>query len=117
MSLSLLNQSAREGTSGQNLRMLAQRLAAYIPTTLTRKILQDEPIVPGRAEMITAATMFADMSGFTHVAEALTVDGARGTEALSRRALGLLLLVGCESSGGGDGAVASASPSASASAA
>ena len=36
---------------------------------------------------------------------------------MSRLALGLLLLVGCESSGGGDGAVASASPSASASAA
>jgi class 3 adenylate cyclase len=87
MSLSLLNQPALEGTSGQNLRMLAQRLAAYIPTTLTRKILQDESLIPGQAEMITAATMFADMSGFTHVAEALAVDGARGTEALSRTLL------------------------------
>ena len=87
MSLSLLNQPALEGTSGQNLRTLAQRLAAYIPTTLTRKILQDESLVPGQAEMITAATMFADMSGFTHVAEALAVDGARGTEGLSRTLL------------------------------
>ncbi|MCB8979674.1 MAG: AAA family ATPase [Ardenticatenaceae bacterium] len=87
MSLSLLNTSPLEGTSGQNLRTLAQRLAAYIPTTLTRKILQNESLVPGQAEMITAATMFADMSGFTHVAEALAVDGARGTEALSRTLL------------------------------
>ncbi len=87
MSLSLPNQPALEGTTGQNLRTLAQRLAAYIPTTLTRKLLQNEPMMPGQAEMITAATMFADMSGFTHVAEALAVDGARGTEALSRTLL------------------------------
>ncbi len=87
MSLSFLNQPGLEATTGQNLRTLAQRLSAYIPTTLTRKILQDEPIAPGKAEMITAATMFADMSGFTLVAEALAVDGARGTEALSRTLL------------------------------
>ncbi|VAW31104.1 hypothetical protein MNBD_CHLOROFLEXI01-359, partial [hydrothermal vent metagenome] len=79
--------AALEGATGQQLRMLAQRLAAYIPTTLTRKILQGEALSLGKAEMITAATLFADMSGFSHMSEALAVDGARGTEALSRMLL------------------------------
>jgi class 3 adenylate cyclase/tetratricopeptide (TPR) repeat protein len=87
MSSSLLRKPTLEGATGQYVRVLAQRLAAYIPTTLTRKILQDEQLLPGQAEIITAATMFADMSGFTHMAEALAVDGARGTEALSRTLL------------------------------
>lgn len=82
-----LNQLAFEGATTQQLRLLAQKLAAYIPDTLTRKYLQNEPISPGKAEMITAATMFADMSGFTRMAEVLAVDGARGTEMLSRTLL------------------------------
>ncbi len=86
MSLSLPHQPALEGTTGQ-LRLLAQRLSAYIPVTLTRKILQGKPLLPGQSEMIKAATMFADMSGFTQMAEALAVNGARGTEALSRALL------------------------------
>ncbi|MBK7895290.1 MAG: adenylate/guanylate cyclase domain-containing protein [Anaerolineaceae bacterium] len=36
---------------------------------------------------IKAATMFADLSGFTQMAETLSVNGARGTEALSRALL------------------------------
>lgn len=88
MNSPLLKQSAvLGGSTSQHLRKLAQRLAAYIPTTLTRKILQNESVSPGEAETITAATMFADMSGFTRVAEALAVNGARGTEALSRTLL------------------------------
>ncbi|MCB8928759.1 MAG: AAA family ATPase [Ardenticatenaceae bacterium] len=87
MSLSLLNSPVLDSSAGQNLRMLAQRLSAYIPVTLTRKILQDEPIALGQTVPIKAATMFADMSGFTQMAEALSVNGARGTEALSRALL------------------------------
>ena len=87
MSLSLLNQTTLDGASGQHLRMLAQRLAAYIPRTLARRILQDDPLLPGEAKPITAATMFADLSGFTGMAESLAIDGARGTEALSRTLL------------------------------
>ena len=84
MSTSLPHQSTTEGTKGQHLRTLAQRLSAYIPVTLARRILQDEPLVPGQARLTQAATMFADMSGFTQMAETLAVNGARGTEALSR---------------------------------
>lgn len=87
MSLSLPHQSELEGTTGQHLRTLAQRLSAYIPVTLTRKILQDKQLAPGQSELIMAATMFADMSGFTQMAEALAVNGARGTEALSQALL------------------------------
>lgn len=87
MSLSPLNPPPIEGISGQHLRTLAQRLSAYIPVTLVRKILQDELATPGQADLITAATMFADMSGFTLMAETLAVNGARGTEALSRALL------------------------------
>lgn len=86
MSLSLSSQSTLDGTASQ-LRTLAQRLSAYIPVTLTRRILQDEQLAPGQSELIRAATMFADMSGFTQMAEALAVNGARGTEALSRALL------------------------------
>lgn len=86
MSLSSPPQPVLEGTIGQ-LRTLAQRLSAYIPVTLTRKILQDEQLNPGQSELIKAATVFADMSGFTPMAEALAVNGARGTEALSRALL------------------------------
>ncbi len=86
MSLPPSPQPALEGTTSQ-LRTLAQRLSAYIPVTLTRKILQDESLNPGQSEQIKAATMFADMSGFTPMAEALAVNGARGTEALSRALL------------------------------
>ncbi|WP_420631589.1 adenylate/guanylate cyclase domain-containing protein [Candidatus Leptofilum sp.] len=87
MSSQLLKQPILEGATSQNLRTLAQRLSAYIPVTLTRKLLQDEPLTPGVAKQIQAATMFADMSGFTQMAEALSVNGARGTEALSRALL------------------------------
>ena len=87
MSLSLLNSPVLDSSAGQNLRVLAQRLSAYIPVTLTRKILQDEPLALGQTVPIKAATMFADMSGFTQMAEALSVNGARGTEALSRALL------------------------------
>ena len=87
MSTSLPHQSTTEGTKGQHLRTLAQRLSAYIPVTLARRILQDEPLVPGQARLTQAATMFADMSGFTQMAETLAVNGARGTEALSRTLL------------------------------
>jgi class 3 adenylate cyclase/tetratricopeptide (TPR) repeat protein len=84
----LQKQSAvMEGVSGKRVRILAQRLAAYIPTTLTRKILQDEELPLGEAETVTAATMFADLSGFTRMAEGLAGDGARGTEALSHTLL------------------------------
>lgn len=63
---------------------LARRLAAYIPVTLARQIAQGEAPVPGAARRIQAATLFADISGFTAMSEELAADGPRGAEELSR---------------------------------
>ncbi len=63
---------------------LARRLAAYLPVTLARQIAQGEAPVPGAARRIQAATLFADISGFTAMSEELAADGPRGAEELSR---------------------------------
>ncbi|MCI0395091.1 MAG: hypothetical protein L0322_09155, partial [Chloroflexi bacterium] len=64
--------------------LLARRLAAYIPNTLAWRILQEGVPAPGVARRLTAATLFADISGFTHLAEELASDGPRGAEELNR---------------------------------
>lgn len=74
----------RYGQAGRN---LARRLAAYLPMTVTRQILNEELPQPGQVRWIQAATLFADISGFTTMAEALAVDGPRGAETLNRRLL------------------------------
>jgi class 3 adenylate cyclase len=63
---------------------LAQRLAAYIPATLTRQILAEGLPTPGQPRALQAATMFTDMSGFTAMSEELASDGARGAEEVNR---------------------------------
>lgn len=63
---------------------LAQRLAAYIPTTLTRHILAEGLPTPGTPHSLTAATLFSDISGFTAMSEELASDGPRGAEELNR---------------------------------
>lgn len=76
-----------ENSSSQATRTLAQRLAAYIPPTLARRIL-DEGLPPvGSARPFTAATLFADISGFTAMSEELAADGPRGAEELNRALL------------------------------
>jgi adenylate cyclase len=66
------------------LREIGQRLAAYLPSTLVRRILRGELPVPGQARRLTAATLFSDISGFTRMAEELAADGPRGAEELNR---------------------------------
>ncbi|MEM7333251.1 MAG: adenylate/guanylate cyclase domain-containing protein [Chloroflexota bacterium] len=78
------SKSQRYGQAGRN---LAKRLAAYLPMTVTRQILNEELGQPGQVRWITAATLFADISGFTSMSEALAVDGPRGAETLNRRLL------------------------------
>ncbi len=62
----------------------AQRLAAYIPVTLVRQILVDGLPTPGQPQTLTAATLFADISGFTAMSENLAADGPRGAEEVNR---------------------------------
>ncbi len=67
-----------------SLESQAQRLAAYLPLTLVRDILQQGPIVPGHPHTLIAATLFADISGFTAMSEELAGDGPRGAEEVNR---------------------------------
>ena len=60
-------------------------IAPYIPPTLLRKIVKSEemPVEPV-VEEFDAAVMFADISGFTPLTEALARKGAEGPEELTR---------------------------------
>ncbi|MCA9933632.1 MAG: tetratricopeptide repeat protein [Ardenticatenaceae bacterium] len=62
----------------------ARRLAAYIPVTLARQILDAGLPVPGTSRRLLAATLFSDMSGFTAMSEELASDGSRGAEEVNR---------------------------------
>ncbi|NKQ34528.1 MAG: AAA family ATPase [Chloroflexi bacterium] len=63
---------------------LTRQLAAYIPVTLTRRILEKGLPPVGTPHSLTAATLFADVSGFTAMSEELATDGPRGAEELNR---------------------------------
>ncbi|HID53915.1 MAG TPA: hypothetical protein EYP41_17990, partial [Anaerolineae bacterium] len=63
---------------------LTRQLAAYIPVTLTRRILEKGLPPVGVPHGLTAATLFADVSGFTAMSEELATDGPRGAEELNR---------------------------------
>jgi class 3 adenylate cyclase len=76
-----------QSLSGPAARQLARRLAAYLPITVTRQILDQSLAVPGQARWLQAATLFADISGFTRIAEELAVEGPRGAEELNRALL------------------------------
>ncbi len=63
---------------------LAKSVAAYIPMTLARTILLDKMPTPTHPNSLNAATIFADISGFTKMSEELASDGTRGAEELNR---------------------------------
>ncbi|RMG96623.1 MAG: hypothetical protein D6706_10005 [Chloroflexi bacterium] len=63
---------------------LAKRLAAYLPETVTRYLLTTGLPAPGDTVQLTAATLFADISGFTAMSEELATDGPRGAEEVNR---------------------------------
>ncbi len=65
-------------------RDLAANLAAYIPVTLTQRILTRGLPDPGESHALMAATLFSDISGFTAMSEELASDGPRGAEELNR---------------------------------
>lgn len=60
-------------------------IAPYIPPTLARKLVSD-PTIHGQPawERFPATVLFADVSGFTPLTEALGQKGAEGPEELSR---------------------------------
>ncbi|MEI2611415.1 MAG: adenylate/guanylate cyclase domain-containing protein [Candidatus Promineifilaceae bacterium] len=71
-------------STNPGLRTLAVRLASYLPIPLTQQILRDDLPTPGQPQTFVAATLFADISGFTRLTELLATDGPRGAEELNR---------------------------------
>lgn len=60
-----------------------QLLLPYLPPTLARSLLDRPDVGPAR-EVFPAAVLFADVSGFTALTEALSLRGAEGPEELTR---------------------------------
>jgi len=66
---------------------LLRTLAAYVPPPITRVTLSETSPVPptqARANRFPAAILFADVSGFTPLTEALAQRGSEGPEELTR---------------------------------
>ncbi len=61
-----------------------RRLAAYLPVTLAKRVLNSGLPEPGVPRQLTAAALFSDISGFTAMSEELAADGPRGAEELNR---------------------------------
>ncbi|HYF61215.1 MAG TPA: adenylate/guanylate cyclase domain-containing protein, partial [Herpetosiphonaceae bacterium] len=64
---------------------LVQTLASYVPELITRRLAANpEPINEPVVEQFSGAILFADISGFTALAEQLTLRGPAGAEELSQ---------------------------------
>jgi class 3 adenylate cyclase/predicted ATPase len=66
---------------------LLRTLAAYVPPDIVRAALGETSPVPpaeAQADRFSAAVLFADVSGFTPLTEALAQKGAEGPEELTR---------------------------------
>ncbi|MBN1992964.1 MAG: tetratricopeptide repeat protein [Anaerolineae bacterium] len=66
---------------------LLQSIAAYVPPNIVRNVLADRAPTPpsaATAERFSAAILFADISGFTPLTEALGQKGSEGPEELTR---------------------------------
>lgn len=66
-------------------QLTAANEASYAPAWVRRRLADDPaPLRPGEAVPMQAAVLFADVSGFTPLAERLAQRGAAGAEELSR---------------------------------
>jgi class 3 adenylate cyclase/tetratricopeptide (TPR) repeat protein len=63
---------------------LVQTVAAYVPPCLVRQIVAGIVPTPGEITSTEAAVLFADISGFTPMAEALARAGRQGAEEMTR---------------------------------
>ncbi|MCB0195942.1 MAG: adenylate/guanylate cyclase domain-containing protein, partial [Anaerolineae bacterium] len=65
---------------------LVDTLASYVPNLITQRLADDPtPITAPMTERIPAAVLYADISGFTTMAEKLAACGPSGTEQLTER--------------------------------
>ncbi len=70
---------------GRDLTRDADALASYLPSLVLRDLADHTgEIVAPRMETTPAAVLFADLAGFTALAEELSAKGPRGAEELSR---------------------------------
>ncbi|MCB0212683.1 MAG: AAA family ATPase [Anaerolineae bacterium] len=83
---------------------LVDTLASYVPQLITRRLAVDPtPITAPMTERIPAAVLYADISGFTTMAEQLAPCGPSGTEQLTDRLNTYFgQLVDCIAEHGGD---------------
>jgi len=63
---------------------LVKAIAAYVPHCLVRQILSGSPPIPGEITSLQAAVLFADISGFTPMSEALARAGRQGAEEMNQ---------------------------------
>jgi predicted ATPase/class 3 adenylate cyclase len=63
---------------------LVQAIAAYVPSSLVRQVLSGAPPVPGELSASEAVVLFADISGFTPMSEALSRVGRQGAEQMNQ---------------------------------
>ncbi len=64
---------------------LIETLSSYVPLMVRRRLAADPaPLTAPQLETFSAAVLFADISGFTALAERLALHGATGSEELSR---------------------------------
>ena len=66
---------------------LLSTIAAYVPPNIVRSVLTEtspEPPCEATVERFSAAVLFADISGFTPLTEALGQKGSEGPEELTR---------------------------------
>jgi len=63
---------------------LVQAIAAYVPPSLVRQVLSGAPPVPGEPRSSEAVVLFADISGFTPMSEALSRVGRQGAEQMNQ---------------------------------
>src|SRR5215813_4992520 len=60
-------------------------VASYVPSLIARRLaVRAEPLTEARAELLSGAVLFADISGFTALTESLASHGRRGAEELTQ---------------------------------
>ncbi|MDQ2808384.1 MAG: hypothetical protein M3Z04_15935, partial [Chloroflexota bacterium] len=65
--------------------VLSETLRSYVPDLVARRLSATTQLAAPQAITVAAAVLFADISGFTRLAERLAERGPDGAEALTAR--------------------------------
>ena len=69
---------------------LAQAFAGFLPTPLLRRVLKNNPPLPGETEITQAVSLFADFSGVTAITSIIETAGDSAIDALRAEVFALL---------------------------